>query len=68
VSGTAAWHGHAPRAWELKATPYLTYVEDYIDVNTLATTMYGMSTLAQLQFANHNVRIYGGDLSGNVAL
>ena len=68
VSGTADWRGHAPRAWELKATPYLTYVEDYIDVNTLATTMYGMSTFAQLQFANHDARIYGGDLSGNVSL
>jgi iron complex outermembrane receptor protein len=68
VSGTADWRGHASRAWELKATPYLTYVEDYIDVNTLATTMYGMSTFAQLQFANHNARLYGGDLSGNVVL
>jgi iron complex outermembrane receptor protein len=43
-------------------------VQDYIDVNQLATTMYGMSTFAQLQFANHDARLYGGDLSGKLTL
>ena len=68
VSGTALLHGQGAKPWELTLTPYVTYVEDYIDVNSLATTMYGMSTFAQLQFANHNARLYGGDLSGNVTL
>jgi iron complex outermembrane receptor protein len=68
VSGTAAFHGHGPREWEVKATPYVTYAQDYVDVNTLATTMYGMSTFAQLQFANHNARIAGGDISGMATL
>ncbi|MGA3264755.1 MAG: TonB-dependent receptor [Terracidiphilus sp.] len=68
VSGTATWHDRAHKEWELKFTPYLTYIQDYVDVDTLATTTYGMSTFAQLRFANHNARIYGTDLSGNGAL
>ena len=68
VSGTALFHVHGVKPWELKLTPYFTEVQDYIDVNTLTTMMYGMSTFAQLQFANHNAQLYGGDLSGNVTL
>jgi iron complex outermembrane receptor protein len=60
--------GRAARIWELKASPFVTEIENYVDVNTLATTAYGMSTFAQLQFANHTARIYGGDLSGRVEL
>jgi iron complex outermembrane receptor protein len=65
VSGTANWHGGSTTPWAIKLTPYLTYVQDNVDVDTLMTTMYGMSTFAQLQFDNHNARIYGTDLSGN---
>lgn len=68
VSGTLGVHGKGPAAWEVKVTPYFTYVEDYIDVNSWLTMMYGMSTFAQLQFANHDARLYGGDLSGSVLL
>jgi iron complex outermembrane receptor protein len=67
VSGTVSWHGSTSKTWEIQATPYLTYIQSYIDVDTLATVMYGMSTFAQLQFTNHNTRIYGADLSGNAA-
>jgi iron complex outermembrane receptor protein len=68
VSGTARWRGAGEHAWEVRATPYLTYIENYVDVDTLATTMVGMSTFAQLQFANHDARIYGGDLDGSAVL
>jgi iron complex outermembrane receptor protein len=68
VSGTAAVHDSARKEWELNLTPYFTYIQSYADVDTLATQMYGMSTFAQLQFANHNARIYGGDLSGKAVL
>jgi iron complex outermembrane receptor protein len=64
ASGTASWRGLARRQWEVKLTPYLTYIHNYVDVDTLATTTYGMSTFAQLRFANHNARIYGADFSG----
>jgi iron complex outermembrane receptor protein len=65
ISGTAAWHDRARKAWEIKLTPFETHIQDYVDVDTLSTTMYGMSTFAQLQIANHNARIYGADLSGS---
>jgi iron complex outermembrane receptor protein len=64
VSGTATWHDWSRKEWEIQFTPYLTYIQDYVDVNTLTTATYGASTFAQLQFANHNARILGADLSG----
>jgi iron complex outermembrane receptor protein len=68
ASGTANWHDAARKEWEIKVTPYQTYVRDFIDVNELATQMYGMSTFSQLMFANHNARIWGVDVSGTAAL
>jgi iron complex outermembrane receptor protein len=77
VSGTATWQDRPRKKWELKLTPYMTYIQSYMDVDTLATTTSipmptapynGMSTFAQLRFANHNARIYGGDFSGSNAL
>lgn len=40
-------------------------MQGYIDVNTLMTMAQGMSTFAQLQFANHPAELYGGDFSGS---
>jgi iron complex outermembrane receptor protein len=68
LSGTASWRDPARKAWEVKFTPYETLIQDYIDVDTMMTATYGLSTFAQLQFANHSARIYGVDLSGKVAL
>jgi iron complex outermembrane receptor protein len=68
LSGTVAFHDRARKKWEIKLTPYETHIQDYVDVDTLGATMYGMSTFAQLQFANHNARIYGADLSGDAAI
>jgi iron complex outermembrane receptor protein len=68
VSVSASWHDPARKQWEIKVTPYQTYIQNYVDVDTLATAMYGMSTFAQLQFANHDARIYGVDASGRVAV
>lgn len=67
ASGTATLHDRS-RSWELKVTPWETHIQDYVDVNTLTTMMTGMSTFAELQFANHPARIYGGDLSGTGTL
>jgi iron complex outermembrane receptor protein len=68
VSGTAAWHDPSRKALQVKLTPYMTYIESYVDFDTLWTKMYGMSNFAQLRFANHNARIYGGDLSASGTL
>jgi iron complex outermembrane receptor protein len=65
ASGTASWRG---RAGEIKLTPFVTYIQGYVDVDTLATNNYGLSSLAELRFSNHNARIEGADLSGDSAL
>ena len=74
ASFTADWH--APdRSWELKATPYYTYVDDYIDAircpSGAACTANNSSTRNQfvvLQYANQSAHLYGLDLSGRAPL
>ena len=61
---TTDWHDSACKNWELKVTPYYTYVNDYIDVNVLTLKSTGNT----LQFANHDARIYGLDVSGKVGV
>ena len=67
MSATADWHDadrEQPR-WQFKATPYYSYVQNYIDVDYV-TTLDSSSSL--LQFANHDARLYGLDLSGLLEL
>jgi iron complex outermembrane receptor protein len=66
VSGTASWHDPARKVWEFKVTPYQTYIRDYIGVDALATRSFAESTFSKLRFANHNARIYGVDVAGEV--
>ena len=71
LSGTLDWHDSARTNWEFKATPYFTYIENYIDVDQIGTfhpLMAMQVTLPQLQFANHDARLYGIDVSGQAAL
>ena len=67
-SGTASWLSRTGTAWELKLTPYASYIRDYVDVDQLATVKRGASTFAQLRFANHRAVIGGADLeaAGNL--
>jgi iron complex outermembrane receptor protein len=65
VSGTLLLHGQATKPWEVKLTPHLNSIQDFIDVDVATMTMMG---LPLLRFANHNARIYGGDLSGFATL
>ncbi len=67
VSGTLLLHGQAPMPWEVKLTPHLNSIQDYIDVDVASMGMMGMG-LPLLRFANHNARIGGGDLSGFTTL
>jgi iron complex outermembrane receptor protein len=68
VSATANWHDSARKAWDVKITPYFTFVNDYIDVDLLQSVTYGESTFSQLRFANHDAIIYGLDLGWDVGL
>ena len=67
VNGTLLLHGQAPKPWEVKLTPHLNSIQDYIDVDVASMGMMGMG-LPLLRFANHDARIGGGDLSGFATL
>jgi iron complex outermembrane receptor protein len=75
VSATAEWHDAGRSAWSLRATPYYSYVEDYIDADFVSQqkhmmgAMMGMPTgFVTLRFANHDARLYGINVSGSLAL
>ncbi|HOP16385.1 MAG TPA: TonB-dependent receptor [Gammaproteobacteria bacterium] len=65
VSATFDWHA-ADRHWELKATPYYTHVDDYIDA--IALPGWAPNQFNVLQYANQSARLYGIDLSGQMPL
>lgn len=69
MSATFDWHA-ADRNWEFKATPYLTYVSDYIDAipSPLSYRTYVPGTFNVLQFENQSARLYGIELSGRMPL
>lgn len=80
LSVTAAWHDRQNQDWQLKVTPYFTYVEDYIGViktrdncpnNTAGHCNFlptGDHTNANLKFSNHDAILYGLNLSGSKLL
>ncbi|NTW49747.1 MAG: TonB-dependent receptor [Chlorobiales bacterium] len=72
LSVSADWHDSERRDWEVKVTPYFTYVNDYIGVNVIKKNSYVGTTVTNyfntLQFANHDARLYGLDISGKLGL
>lgn len=78
LSFTAGWHDPAQKVWELKVTPYYSYVQDYIDVDRCFTGAMSMTcgtmnltaqnSFVNLRFANHDAELYGVNLAGKVAL
>lgn len=74
LSATADWHDATGEAWALRLTPYLTYVDNYINARRCrSSTAMSPCTAANqtatqgfvyLQFANEDARLHGLDLSG----
>ncbi len=74
LSATADWHDATGERWGVKFTPYLTYVNDYIDARRCSGSgaMSACTSANQtantgfvyLQFANQDARLHGFDLSG----
>lgn len=72
VSVTASWHDATGERWAVQVTPYLTYVEDFIDASRCrsATAACGMANqfatnqFVYLQYVNQDARLYGVDISG----
>ncbi len=54
------------RDWQVKVTPYYTYVEDYIGVQPFALNQGGPYSL--LRLTNQNAELYGVDISGSKLL
>lgn len=74
VSLTGDWHAADATRWRVKATGYYTRIQDYIDArrcdfgqcsadNATATTGFVL-----LQYVNQSARLYGLDLSADMAL
>jgi iron complex outermembrane receptor protein len=72
LSISADWHDGAGKSWELRVTPYYTYVNDYIGVQVYNTQTWtwpgGSETRNILKFVNQDARLYGLDISGKLAL
>jgi iron complex outermembrane receptor protein len=72
LSFSSDWHDKAKNNWSFKATPYFTYVDDYIDA--VACSKVGKSCMSRsdgfstLSLSNQAARIYGFDLSGYQSL
>jgi iron complex outermembrane receptor protein len=65
LSATFDWH--APeREWEIQATPYYTYVTDYVDA--IRTAVWIPDAFNVLQYANQKAQLYGIDISGKMPL
>jgi len=68
ISGSLRLRGRSSHPWQLKASPYINFLHNYIDVNTIGAMAYTMTTVSMLEYANSPARIYGADFAGNVTL
>jgi iron complex outermembrane receptor protein len=57
------WHDRDAKAWQLRATSYLTSVQNYIGVLPLCGPACLRVPASQLMFANQRARLYGADLN-----
>jgi iron complex outermembrane receptor protein len=64
IGGTVSSHDSGRARWDVKVSPYVTTMHDFIDVDPVQTYKAAKATQAQLRFANHDARIAGVDLSG----
>lgn len=68
LSAAFKWFDPGQDAWHFEVAPYLTYVENHIDVDSLGSFnpyMRMSETKQKLQFANHDARLFGVTLSGD---
>jgi iron complex outermembrane recepter protein len=68
LSATMDWHDGAGEQWTLAFTPYLSYVDNYIDADPIGSFnpyMKMTETKTLLKFANHDAQLFGASLAGN---
>ncbi|MBR0564948.1 TonB-dependent receptor plug domain-containing protein [Azoarcus sp. L1K30] len=69
---TADWHDADAQTWGLRVSPYLTYIENYIDAERCADGVGACTTANQtltegfvyLRFVNQSARLHGVDVAG----
>lgn len=77
LSATADWHDAAQQNWNVTVTPFISYIDDFIDADRCSSTvmMTGCTAANQtatdafvyLRYQNHSARLYGLDISGHKA-
>ncbi|WP_426088280.1 TonB-dependent receptor [Janthinobacterium sp. PSPC1-1] len=68
---TADWHGGGEEGWFLRVNPYYSKVDNYIDVDVLASFHPYMKMGANgnlLRFANHDAKLYGANVAWQLPL
>lgn len=60
LSATLDLHDAGQNVWQVRATPYFTYVQDYIGVEQISSGLAGGR--ANLRFDNQDARLYGLNL------
>lgn len=71
LSATADWHDAERKRWNVRVTPYHSHVNNYIDTDVVGTfNAYQIAGVGrnQLQFANHDAKLYGVNLSWQLPL
>ncbi|PRC91356.1 TonB-dependent receptor [Solimicrobium silvestre] len=77
VSATWDWHDADKEQWNLKVTPYYTYVTDYVDAQRCPLSFSSNCTVANqtattgfvnLQYVNQTAQLYGMDVSSQMNL
>ncbi len=67
LSLTLGLHDAERRIGEVKVTPYMTFVDDYINAE-LSNEPGWVNGFNQLRFVNHDARLYGVDIAARVRL
>lgn len=72
LSATGDWHDANNQDWQVKVTPFFTYVDDYIDAVPCAkvgkTCAVRGDGFVNLSLDNQSARLYGVDISGRKLL
>jgi iron complex outermembrane receptor protein len=75
LSASGDWHDAAQKEWAVKATVYVTDVQDYVDAQRCnfgqcggAANLSATTGFVNLQYVNQAARLYGLDLSGSLQL
>lgn len=75
LSASGDWHDAGKERWNIKATGYYTYVQDYIDAQRCnfgqcggTANLMAATGFVNLQYINQSARLYGLDLSAATSL